>query len=206
MTLRETLDVLLAWTPYMAEGFVMNLHISGLAILIGTAVGLAIGLLRLMQSRFIALGARGATALCRNVPSFVMMFYLAVMLPQEIALPGGGVQPIDPWIKAALALAIPVAGFLSDQIVGAQISRRRLFGPTLRIASAQYAMIIVMASATASVIGADDLVARAGRVAAITDTPGFLTWCYAYAALWFFAFGLLARAGLNFLALQNARD
>lgn len=67
-------------------------------------------------------------------------------------------------------------------------------------------MIIVMASATASVIGADDLVARAGRVAAITDTPGFLTWCYVYAALWFFAFGLLARAGLNFLALRNARD
>lgn len=111
MTLSEIFDILLAWTPYMAKGFVMNLQISGLAILIGTTVGLAIGLLRLMQSRFIALGARGATALCRNVPSFVMMFYLAVMLPQEIALPGGGCSLSIRGSRPPLLWPFPWQGF-----------------------------------------------------------------------------------------------
>ncbi|WP_051203151.1 hypothetical protein [Sediminimonas qiaohouensis] len=205
MTLPDIFDILLAWTPYMAEGFATNLSISALAMAVGGMLGLVLGVVRIGMDGAGRAAGRSATALCRNVPSFVLMFYLAAMLPREIVLLSGEAVPLPTWIKAAVALAVPVTGFLSDQIAGARRDGRPLFGAPVRFATLQYFMIIVMASATSSVIGADDLVARAARVAAITDVPGVLSWCYAYAALWFLTFGILFKAAVAQLSRHLAQ-
>jgi len=205
VTIAAKLSLLLEWSGYIAGGFVANLAISALAMVLGTLVGAGLGALRTSPSLLAQQGGGFATSLVRNVPSFVLMFYLAVMLPQEASLPFLGSHVIQPWMKAGLALAIPVSGFVSDAWVGARRNGRSLFDSAARFAWIQYGMIVVMASATASVIGCDDIVARAARVAAITDVQGLLVWCYGYAAAWFLGFGLVVKLVLASVRISTPR-
>ena len=73
---------------------------------------------------------------------------------------------------------------------GSERVRRRL-GRTLWVSWVQYFLIIVMASATASVIGADEIVGRINTVVAIVNESGFLIAAYGFVAAWFILFGLL---------------
>jgi hypothetical protein len=97
------------------------------------------------------------------------------------------------WAKAALALTIPVMGFASDQTLALRRLREEGVagaGDTFLTAWLQYFLIILMASATASVIGADEIVARANRVIATDQRPEFLMAVYIYVAGWFLVTGL----------------
>ncbi|WP_299740707.1 hypothetical protein [uncultured Roseobacter sp.] len=186
------IDVLIDRTPYLAGGFAMNLLISALSMTFGTTVGLAIGSLR-ARGGFIGKPARLATDVCRNVPSFVLMFYMAFMLPSEVEI-GQAIYKLPLWLKATLALTFPVIGFASDQTVG--YFRQKSAGlvgarETFIVAWVQYFLIIIMASATASVIGADEIVGRANIVIASGDSPLFLLTTYMYVALWFITTGLI---------------
>jgi len=137
--------------------------------------------------------ARLTTDLCRNVPSFVLMFYMAFMLPSEITL-NGTIYSLPLWLKATLALTFPVVGFASDQSLGYLLQRRAgLTGAreVFAVAWIQYFLIIIMASATASVIGADEIVGRANIVIASGSSPTFLLTTYIYVSSWFIATGLV---------------
>jgi polar amino acid transport system permease protein len=191
----ETVAALWAWTPYLAGGFARNLIIAALAMAAGTVVGVALGWLR-GRGRIARAPAALATGLCRNVPSFVLMFYVAFVLPVEIES-SGVVVAVPLWIKATLALAIPVTGFASDQWCGFRrqaAERSGGAGATFLAAWLQYFLIVLMASSTASVIGVDEIVARANRVIATDQRPGFLIATYLYASLWFLAAGLAVSA------------
>ena len=186
-------------TPFLAGGFATNLLIAAVSMALGTVIGLMLAALRAAGRWWTRPPADFATSLCRNVPSFVLLFYVAFMLPVEVEV-AGQLLPIPLWVKATVALTIPVVGFTSDQGLG--LRRQRAGGDSAALATffvawMQYFLIIIMASATASVIGADEIVGRANRLIAQDHRPAFLLLTYAYVSLWFMAAGLIFSWGLG---------
>lgn len=193
-------------SAYLAGGFAMNLLISACAMLAGTGIGAGLGALRFHRPRGLTGAARLATSICRNVPSFVLLFYMASMIPAEIEL-AGNILPVPLWIKATLALIFPAIGFASDQVLAwLTQSRAGLSGAseTFAIAWMQYFLIIIMASATASVIGADDIVGRANNLISQQDSSRFMLLVYLYISGWFIAAGLLFSGAMT-LALRRRK-
>lgn len=90
------------------------------------------------------------------------------MLPAEILIPSTSIILVFPvWVKAALALSIAVVGFTSDNLTIAMEEWKK--GNTnaafLLIPSwTSYALIVVMASSTASIIGVGELLSRCNTV------------------------------------------
>ena len=194
------------WTPFLAGGFAGNLLIAALAMLLGTALGSMLGRARDLPVAWLRSPAAAMTSVCRNVPSFVLMFYAALVLPVELPWRGSFVT-VPLLVKATLALTMPVIGFASDQGLALLRQRReRIAGAeaTYIVAWLQYFLIILMASATASVIGADEIVGRANRVIATDDRPAFLIATYVYVSAWFLVSGLLVSAAGGAL-LRNRR-
>lgn len=186
MTASETLSALWAWTPFLAAGFLWNVAISAATMAIGTPVGVLLARMRLAGSRAGAL----LTAAARLPPTFVLIYYFAYLLPTEATV-GGVAIGLPGWLKASLALAVAVSGFVSDNALSALRHRRR--GEHLQAlyfipAWTTYFLIIVMASSTASVIGVPEIVQRANTVIAAIGDPGATLWVYAYTMLWFLAF------------------
>jgi polar amino acid transport system permease protein len=207
MGVSGTISTLLGWTPFLAGGFVFNLLIAALSMLFGTILGGALGRARSVRSWMVRVSAASATGLCRNVPSFVLMFYVAFVLPVEIAW-AGTIVAVPMWIKATLALTIPVTGFTSDQMLAFRRQSRAgvgSAGSTFMTAWLQYFLIVLMASATASVIGADEIVGRANRVIATDQRPEFLIATYVYVSAWFLLTGLFITAAAARLARARRR-
>jgi len=180
------------WTPFLLGGFAMNILISVVAMVIGTSLGWGVALMRLAQSPFWRRVAALLTEMTRNTPTFVFQFYLAFMLPNEFTLPYTElIVGVPPWIKASLALALAVIGFCSDNLTPALKGLRRgddgaalLFIPSWT----SYALIIVMASSTASVIGVSELVSRCNTVVNATGKSELLLPIYLYACVVFVGF------------------
>jgi polar amino acid transport system permease protein len=194
--LADIIRALWSWTPFLAGGFALNLVVATLAMLLGTAIGTGLGRGRQTRRRWARGLAEAATGLCRNVPSFVLMFYVALVLPVEVDW-GGVLVTLPLAAKATLALTIPAIGFASDQFLALMRQRRHGqegTGATYLVSWLQYFTIILMASSTASVIGADEVVGRANLVIATHDDPAFLLATYGYVSLWFLAAGLVISA------------
>ena len=207
MTAQETIDVLWVWSPYLAGGFGWNIIVSLVAMAVGTVVGLVLALLRGGSHWGVRHGGGALTTLARNAPTFVMLFYLAYIIPTEFTLFGAAVT-FPAWIKASLALGIAVAGYVSDNALAAIRHLRRhemaealLFVP----AWTSYFLIIVMASSTASVIGVPELVRRADTVIGAVDKIGLALWVYLWAMIWFLGFSLLLTFGMNRLSRHIER-
>lgn len=187
------LDAVMSHSDFLAGGFAVNLLISVLSMGIGTALGVTLGRLRHAGVAGFTGLSLFLTSICRNVPSFVLLFYMASMIPSEITM-GNCIFPVPLWIKATLALIFPVIGFSSDQSYGYFQQRRadlHAARGTFLVAWVQYFLIIIMASATASVIGADEIVGRANTVIAQQGDDAFLIMMYLYVSLWFIATGLV---------------
>jgi len=188
MSAAEILDVLWVWTPFLAAGFLWNLLISFAAMAIGTLVGLVLAEARLSaKAPWRSIGGF-VTGAARAFPTFVLIFYLAYVLPTEFTIAGFGVA-LPAWLKASLALSVAVAGFVSDNALEAIRHWRRgehheayLFLPSWTM----YLLIIFMASSTASVIGVPEIVQRANTVIAAIGNPQIMLWVYLYAMAWFF--------------------
>ncbi|MCY4480791.1 MAG: ABC transporter permease subunit [Rhodospirillales bacterium] len=207
MTAQEIVDVLWAWSPYLAEGFGWNIIVSLLAMAVGTVVGMLLALLRGGSHWSVRHSGGAVTTLARNAPTFVMLFYLAYIIPTEFTL-FGAAATFPAWIKAALALGIAVAGYVSDNALAAIRHLRRhemaealLFVP----AWTSYFLIIVMASSTASVIGVPELVRRADTVIGAVDEVGLALWVYLWAMIWFLGFSLILTFGMNWLSRHIKR-
>jgi polar amino acid transport system permease protein len=190
MDVRDVVGVLWTWTPYLAGGFGWNIIVSVAAMAVGTVLGAGLAHGRLAGPGGLARLARGATAASRNVPTFVCLFYLAFLVPNEVTL-GGLALPVPAWMKAALALAVAVVGYISDTL-GLALAERRAGRPEAWLlflpAWMTYFLIIVMASSTASVIGVSEIVSRANTVIGATGREDLMVWIYLYAMLWFLAF------------------
>lgn len=180
-------------TPDLLIGFGMNWLISVLSMVLGMGIGLPLALARDQVGGLARRPAQLLTSTCRNIPSFVLIFYLAFVLPVEISV-AGQILTVPLWLKAALALTIPVIGFSSDQAL-AYFRQRRKGIPDARaifaVAAVQYFLIILMASATSSVIGVEDSVARMNQIIAYETTPPMMLLGYSYIGLFFIVTSLM---------------
>lgn len=187
MTAAEILDVIVVWTPFLAAGFLWNVAIAVASMAIGTPVGFLLAAGRSSGSIPLRRISAFLTAAARSFPTFVLIFYLAYVLPTEIAV-GSVTLSLPGWLKASLALSVAVAGFVSDAGLSAIEHARKheyqeayLFLPGWTM----YFLIIFMASSTASVIGVPEIVQRANTVIAAVGMPDVMLWIYLYAMAWF---------------------
>lgn len=188
----EVLAVLAAWTPRLAQGFAWNLAITGVAMALGSAVGAVLALLRLSGAAAARALGGAVGGLARNAPTFVIVYYLAYLLPSGLTL-GGTTVPVPAWVKAALALAVAVAGFVADGLAAALRDWRagRRAASLLFIPSwTSYALVVLMASTTASVIGVGEIVSQCNAAVGATGRSELMLWIYLYAMLWFLAVSL----------------
>jgi len=192
MGAHEMFGQLLTWTPYLLGGFALNILISLVAMLIGTGIGWTLAALRLSAHPRRVRVSLILTEFSRSIPTIVFQFYLAFMLPAEILLPfSKTIINFPVWIKASLALAIAVIGFTSDNLTIAMDQWKKgnhnaafLFIPSWT----SYALIIVMASSTASIIGVSELLSRCNTVINATGDTQLMLPIYLYACLFFFCF------------------
>jgi len=192
MGAHEIFRQLLTWTPYLLGGFAMNILISFVAMLVGTGIGWALAALSLSTHTWRGRISLVLTKFSRSMPTIVLQFYLAFMLPGEILLPfSKTIVNFPVWIKASLALAIAVAGFASDNLTIAMEEWKKgnhhaafIFIPSWTT----YALIIVMASSTASIIGVSELLSRCNTVINATGDTQLMLPIYLYACLFFFCF------------------
>lgn len=192
MSPAEILDTLIAWTPYLAGGFVKNLVVTALSVAIGTLIGAPLALARESGARWLVRPASVLTAFARNVPTFVFLFYIAFLLPAEFRL-FGVAWPLPAWLKASLALSIAVVGFNSDNLsIAIRDWRAGDRGAALLFVTnwTSYLLIMVMASSTASAIGVDEIVSRCNVVIGAIGGPQIMFVMYLYAMFWFFLFCL----------------
>ena len=206
MMMVDVADVLITWTPYLAAGFGWNMIVSLAAMAIGTAVGLLLAALRAGTAPGVKQTGSALTMFARGAPTFVMLFYLAYAVPGTFEVLGV-VVTVPAWFKASLALAIAVAGYVSDTGLAALRHLRRgetaealLFLPSWT----SYFLIIVMASATASVIGVPELVHRAETVIGAIGRTEFTFWVYLYAMVWFLAFAAVVALSMRVLRARLA--
>ena len=186
---------IVSWTPALLNGFGLNIAISLVAMICGTLIGWLLASGRHGSSRSIGMSSNLVTGLFRNIPSFVLMFYIAFIIPIEFEWQGQLIQ-FPAWIKASIALAVPVIGFTSDQflyLLSSLKQKNTVALPMFFIAWTQYLVIILMASSTASVIGVHEIVGRANTAIEVLRDPEFMLWIYLYVAAWF----LLAAMTIN---------
>jgi polar amino acid transport system permease protein len=122
---RGILETLWKWTPLLfwgpsseIGGFVLNVLVSFLAMAIGTALGLGLGLAQVSPSHLLRRLAWWVTQIFRNSPWLVLLFYFMLLLPFQIRL-FGYVIPLPGWFKATFALSLPVMANISEIVRGA---------------------------------------------------------------------------------------
>lgn len=113
------LTTLLEWSPFILQGFALNLAMSFLAMAMATILGTGLGLLQISTISAVRLPARFVTHLLRNSPWLVILFLVTYFMPVEIRLPHGLRVPVPDWSKATLAFALPVMGNISEILRGA---------------------------------------------------------------------------------------
>ena len=112
------------WIPVMVwkngNGFVLNLAISFGAMLIGTVVGVALGLAQISLLAPVRAGSWFVTQFFRNSPWLVLLFCIMLLFPFQIAVPFTDVViPIPDWIKATIGFSLPVMANISEVVRGA---------------------------------------------------------------------------------------
>lgn len=198
------------WTPLLLRGFLLNLAISVLAMLVGTVVGLLLGFAQIAQSAWVRKPSWLVTQFFRNAPWLVLLFYCMYLLPFRVTILGDTVA-IPGWVKATLGLSLPVMANVSEILRGAvqsiptgqwesaaslAFSRRwilwmiilpqcirRMLPPWMNLYS-----ILTMATVLASIVGVDELLTLTARALSAEDRPGLLLPFYSYDLLWFFVY------------------
>lgn len=109
--------VLWKWAPLIGRGFLLNILISVLAMALGTAAGVALGLGQMSPIGPLRRIARFVTQFFRNAPWLVLLFYCILSLPYELRIAGLAI-PLPAWIKATVGLALPVMGNVAEIVRG----------------------------------------------------------------------------------------
>ncbi len=118
-TMAQAMDALWRWLPFLvSKGFLLNLIVSFLTMLIGTVAGVLLGLGQISPFRPLARLCWVLTQLFRNSPWLVLLFIVMLTLPFEITI-GDTVYPIPDWMKAVFGLALPIMANISEIVRGA---------------------------------------------------------------------------------------
>ena len=116
----DAFGALWKWLPFLvSQGFLFNVIISLMTMLIGTAAGVAAGpgadLTAIVAARA---GQVLITQAFRNSPWLVLLFIVLLALPFEIVI-GGVIITIPDWMKAVFGLSLPIMANISEVVRGA---------------------------------------------------------------------------------------
>ncbi|MBO9442585.1 amino acid ABC transporter permease [Phaeobacter italicus] len=112
-------NALWRWSSFIVlNGFLFNILISFLCLLIGTLVGVVLGLGQVSLSRPVRAFSWFITQLFRNSPWLVLLFIVMLAFPFEVTIFG---QPyfIPAWTKAVVGLSLPIMANISEIVRGA---------------------------------------------------------------------------------------
>ncbi len=198
------------WTPLLAKGFAFNIAISALAMAIGTAFGILLGLAQLSRAKPVARTAWIATHFFRNAPWLVLLFYCMFLLPFKVTLFGVTI-PLPDWVKATLGLSLPVMANMSEIVRGAVQSipsgqwesassfaftrrqtmwmiilpqcTKRMLPPWMNLYS-----ILTVGTVLVSVVGVSEVMTLASDALASENRADLLMPFYFYILVWFFLY------------------
>ncbi|MEQ5842947.1 amino acid ABC transporter permease [Paraburkholderia acidicola] len=117
MNLTSTLETLIRWSPLILKGFALNLLMSFLAVIFGTAAGAFLGIAQVTGRLRVRRAAGLFTELFRNAPTLVLLFFCMYLIPFEIKV-GSAVIPLDGWVKAVFGLALSKMAYVSEIVRG----------------------------------------------------------------------------------------
>jgi polar amino acid transport system permease protein len=198
------------WTPLLAQGFALNIAMSFLAMAIGTAFGVALGLGQISLLSPVHAISWSVTQFFRNSPWLVLLFYCMLLLPFEIRI-GNIIVPLPGWAKATVGLALPVMANVSELVRGAVQSIpsgqweasealaftrlqslrmvilpqcvKRMTPPWMNL----YA-ILTVATPLTSVVGVSEAMTLTGDILSSEGRTELLVPMYLYLLLWFFVY------------------
>lgn len=118
-TYGQAVAALVKWMPFLVtSGFLFNVIISLLTMLIGTVGGVILGLAQMSPLKPLKLVAQILTQSFRNSPWLVLLFIVLLAFPFEITI-GDLIIPIPDWIKAVIGLSFPIMANISEVVRGA---------------------------------------------------------------------------------------
>ncbi|QIB34644.1 amino acid ABC transporter permease [Ancylobacter pratisalsi] len=112
------LEVIIKWAPLLLSGFAFNIVISMVAMALGTAAGLGVGLSMLSEKPLIARSAWALTQFFRNAPWLVLLFFVMFLVPFQITVFGIKI-PLPDWAKATVGFSLPVMANVAEIVRGA---------------------------------------------------------------------------------------
>lgn len=112
------LEVVIKWAPLLLSGFVFNIAISMIAMALGTAAGLGLGLAMLAQNPLVARIAWALTQFFRNAPWLVLLFFVMFLVPFQVTIFGMQI-PLPDWAKATVGFSLPVMANVAEIVRGA---------------------------------------------------------------------------------------
>ena len=119
---KSSLMTLMQWSPFILQGFLLNLLMSAIAMVLATIMGVFLGLAALGVIPLLGRPARLLIQLLRNSPWIVVLFAILFLIPFQVQLPGGKIVPIPDWCKATIGLALPVMANVAEILRGAVLS------------------------------------------------------------------------------------
>lgn len=118
-------ETLWKWTPLMLlgppgelGGFLLNIVVSFCSMAVGTALGFLLGIGQISLLKPVRIISMVITQLFRNSPWLVVLFYVMLMFPFRVEIFGNSYL-FPPWIKAMLALSLPIMANVSEIVRGA---------------------------------------------------------------------------------------
>ena len=203
-------DLLIKWTPLLAQGFLFNLLISVGAMALGTIAGLLLGFARISLLAPVRGTSWVVVQFFRNAPWLVLLFFVMYLLPFEFHVRGTTI-PFPDWIKATLGLALPIMANIAEIVRGAvqsiptaqweaarslAFSRRqtlwkiilpqcikRMLPPWMN-----WYAILTMATTLASIVGVSEVMTITNRITNAEGRTDLLIPIYTYVLLAFFVY------------------
>ena len=115
----DAMAALVKWFPFVfTKGFLFNVLISLLTMVIGTIAGVFLGLGQISTLAPVRALSKVITQIFRNSPWLVLLFIVLLALPFEIQI-GGLIIPVPDWMKAVFGLSLPVMANIAEIVRGA---------------------------------------------------------------------------------------
>jgi len=211
MTQSDTaFGVLLPWLPLILKGFGLNLLLSFLSMALGILLGIALGAAQSAALRPLALAGRAVTLFFRNSPWLVILFWVMFVIPFQVHVFGTWWRLPD-WIKAVLALSIPVSGYMSEIVRGGfkavpaaqwDAAAALGYGPAatlVKVVLPQAARQMVpptmnlyctltMATSLANIVGVQEVFTITQNILSTERLPGLILPAYGITLVLFFAY------------------
>ena len=118
-------NAILLWSPLIfwgtgegPGGFILNVVVSVFAMSIGTALGIVLGIGQVSRNKLVQRCCWWVTQILQNSPWLVLLFYFMLLLPYQVEIAGVRI-PIPGWVKATLALSMPIMANIAQITRGA---------------------------------------------------------------------------------------